>query len=671
MLFNPDELTAEPSSPRANDRTSADDISVELQALSSPRDGPASASKTPRGSKKSDKTPRFKEPRQMWQTAFGLVQQKAPELAKYLKGETFELRAMFRQIDRSSTGEVQADDIGNIFHSIGIELSAEDLRDLFDELDEDVSGSISFKEFSDTCGPIREALSRFKITEQVNMLCLTGIFTDHREYEDLLTHDKGVYRIQKPQLATDTSTLAKGVAADDISTIDLHTLPAVTKKLGHDLTADEHGAAISFIMEHLSEEEKQKRITFEDDVGAVVDVQAVAELLLNKLALKDGQQAQNSGAGRGQQKRVANLLPEGYLKHNGKAVAADFGLEVWRMLFRRFFILDECHKKCKDMMMLFGQRRMDTEMQRIDDIDQARAERRCFFFPESEFRFRWDLMQMVLLISTAFFTPLRAGFDVSIELFSSWFWMELLSDVYFWIDIGVSFRSAYYDRRGALVINQATIARSYIVSWFLIDVASCLPVQYVEYAVQASAGNAGTTGNSANRSIKIIKVLRLFRLAKMLRLLRLKRLLARYEEYLTDIMQSVMILKMLLGLLFVMHLMACGWFAVGMMYEDNEFHQATDDKYEGASNTMSSVKEGWALSFRFTDKAALVSKYLKSLFYCITDFAVEVASTDYEMLYVCFQHVIYEGFFAFITGAFASSIITGRISESRRAEKMG
>ena len=49
-------------------------------------------------------------------------------------------------------------------------------------------------------------------------------------------------------------------------------------------------------------------------------------------------------------------------------------------------------------------------------------------------------------------------------------------------DIGFNFRTAYYDSRGVIVIEQRLITRNYLQSWFLIDFITCLPINYIMMA---------------------------------------------------------------------------------------------------------------------------------------------------------------------------------------------
>ena len=125
-------------------------------------------------------------------------------------------------------------------------------------------------------------------------------------------------------------------------------------------------------------------------------------------------------------------------------------------------------------------------------------------------RTTWDLVQVVLLLYLLIIVPLRVAFDVTIESQSLGFWVDVLVDFYFIVvcyptpitiaalvfvcsrtnrvlllgvqDIGFNFRTAYYDTRGIIVIQQKLITRNYLQSWFLIDFITCLPINYIMMA---------------------------------------------------------------------------------------------------------------------------------------------------------------------------------------------
>lgn len=63
--------------------------------------------------------------------------------------------------------------------------------------------------------------------------------------------------------------------------------------------------------------------------------------------------------------------------------------------------------------------------------------------PDSNFSAVWDLAQVALLLYVAITVPLRAGFDLEVELASFSFFVDMLIDIYFITDICLNFRTAY------------------------------------------------------------------------------------------------------------------------------------------------------------------------------------------------------------------------------------
>ena len=57
--------------------------------------------------------------------------------------------------------------------------------------------------------------------------------------------------------------------------------------------------------------------------------------------------------------------------------------------------------------------------------------------------------------------------------------MNYSIDCFFFIDILVNFNSAYIDESYEVIDDRKKIAKSYIVSWFLIDFLSIVPFELV------------------------------------------------------------------------------------------------------------------------------------------------------------------------------------------------
>eukprot|EP01047_Picozoa_sp_COSAG01_P102675 COSAG01_NODE_32230_length_584_cov_1.622680_2_plen_86_part_01 len=84
---------------------------------------------------------------------------------------------------------------------------------------------------------------------------------------------------------------------------------------------------------------------------------------------------------------------------------------------------------------------------------------------------RWDLCQVVVLCAIAVLVPLRLSFTaVQDNIPVTWFVYDMVTDLYFYVDIVLNFRTAFEDTDGTLVDDKKKVAWRYLKSWFPIDV---------------------------------------------------------------------------------------------------------------------------------------------------------------------------------------------------------
>lgn len=70
--------------------------------------------------------------------------------------------------------------------------------------------------------------------------------------------------------------------------------------------------------------------------------------------------------------------------------------------------------------------------------------------------------------------PYRISFEDSPT--NEWFMLDMWIDCIFIVDLTFNFLTAYEDENGILVTSHKRIALSYIKTWFLIDLMSCIPI---------------------------------------------------------------------------------------------------------------------------------------------------------------------------------------------------
>ncbi len=69
-----------------------------------------------------------------------------------------------------------------------------------------------------------------------------------------------------------------------------------------------------------------------------------------------------------------------------------------------------------------------------------------------------------------------------------WEMVDAAIDLVFFVDIVLSFFSAYYNRVEALVADRKDIACGYAKTWLVVDVVAILPLQLVTHTTLNSVG---------------------------------------------------------------------------------------------------------------------------------------------------------------------------------------
>jgi hypothetical protein len=187
------------------------------------------------------------------------------------------------------------------------------------------------------------------------------------------------------------------------------------------------------------------------------------------------------------------------------------------------------------------------------DEEAAAAKHSWVLHPDKGLKLQWDLLFVLLILYTSITVPYKIGFDV--EFVGLWFGLDVMVDVAYYMDVVLSFMTAYYDKKGNLVREPTKIARRYLRGSFAIDVASSLPLdrllELLEY------------GSSAKvlRSTKLLKLLRLTRVLRLLRLIQFEKWLGMRQIKLEQELQLnnavASIIRMAFPVVLMGHLLAC------------------------------------------------------------------------------------------------------------------
>lgn len=294
-----------------------------------------------------------------------------------------------------------------------------------------------------------------------------------------------------------------------------------------------------------------------------------------------------------------------------------------------------------------------------EQMAMNKAKHAYVLHPDSRFRAKWDIAQVCALVYVALLVPTRTGFGIEIEPFSIEWWVELVADMYFTIDIVINFRTGFRDENGSVETRPKQIARSYLKTWLIIDVVSCLPISYITQILQAVQGTEDEGGGA---NVKIFKVLRLLRLAKLLRLGRLKKIIKRHEEEIEGLMGIVKVTGVVSTMGYICHLLACGWYYVGSDVEVEGLAPQRGWIYNQMDDVWNATNDRKEISFG--------TMYITCYYWAITTISTVgygdiTGQTNTERLYLVLAEMVGCLMFAMLTGALGSMMVSQKLLEQK------
>ncbi len=183
--------------------------------------------------------------------------------------------------------------------------------------------------------------------------------------------------------------------------------------------------------------------------------------------------------------------------------------------------------------------------------------------PDHKVKQNWDIFIAMLLIFTAVYVPLRISFYD--EATTAYLIFDTVFDIFFVVDIILTFFTAVPIRGGLLETRHKEIAKLYLRLWFWIDLATSMPMQILDVLPIDNY-------SSETKSLKVLRLLRLPRLWKIAKLVRL--LKKRDSQHLKKIAESFNLtpgaqglIKIILTVFLLNHIFSCLWFMIAK-YDD-------------------------------------------------------------------------------------------------------
>ncbi|KAH7962638.1 hypothetical protein HPB52_017284 [Rhipicephalus sanguineus] len=191
-------------------------------------------------------------------------------------------------------------------------------------------------------------------------------------------------------------------------------------------------------------------------------------------------------------------------------------------------------KRQLELFLLPDNPLLSSALLRQPSIDQQHQQFSWMIHPSGKFRARWDMTMVLLVLSNVVLIPVQATYfgGVDEEVFQ-WMLFSLVSDAVFAVDIVFNFRTGViveedYER---VVMDPGYVARCYLRGFFLIDLVSTLPWDYVlAFMLMVFHHEVDEGDTSFAITVRLLHLTKFLKLLKLLRITRLVRYLDNVEQ---------------------------------------------------------------------------------------------------------------------------------------------
>ncbi|KAG6586545.1 Voltage-gated Ion Channel (VIC) Superfamily [Phytophthora cinnamomi] len=225
-------------------------------------------------------------------------------------------------------------------------------------------------------------------------------------------------------------------------------------------------------------------------------------------------------------------------------------------------------------------------------------------------------------------------------------------DVAFFIDIILNFITGLPLPSGEVSYNFRVIVRAYMRGWFAVDFCSTLPFESI-----AKLFGVGDNAHAALMSAKLLRGLKVLRLFKLARIRRLGKVFANLEDAVYTNQSLVSLAKLVLTMLFIAHLVACLWYAVGRV-----------DPTESWLAVLANDPAG-----HVTDPNYL--QYVRSVYWAIVTMTTIgygdiVGHNNYERMLNIAVMAVGVSFFGYVIGTISTLVTNLDVAAARYEERM-
>eukprot|EP01043_Picozoa_sp_COSAG02_P068968 COSAG02_NODE_11642_length_1683_cov_1.690025_1_plen_475_part_01 len=276
----------------------------------------------------------------------------------------------------------------------------------------------------------------------------------------------------------------------------------------------------------------------------------------------------------------------------------------------------------------------------------------CVIDPTKRFRTTWNMLLALLLFYVALAVPYRVGFAINLTPFSFSFWVDLVVEIIFIVDIILNFFTGIPHDYGYVEMRPLKIRRTYFHGWFVVDLLASIPLRWLSlYAVDYDRRDEA-------EQIRVLKTLRLLRITRLLQLGKLRFMFISHADFFQKIARYGKFTGLLLVLTYCCHVFGCIWFFFGTL--DNDGPIASPDSWIAA---------------RGIGNSTLQIKYITSFYWAVTalstvGFGDISATTRFEMIFSSFTVMVGTVFFALLISQLGDIVRTQTVLSEKTTRQL-
>jgi hypothetical protein len=176
-------------------------------------------------------------------------------------------------------------------------------------------------------------------------------------------------------------------------------------------------------------------------------------------------------------------------------------------------------------------------------------------FPSGRLKFCWDLGILASIIYSCIAVPFRLGLNHGAQ--GLWWDFEVAISIAFIVDIFLTFNTAYVTGDNQLVLDRPMIRENYLRGWFVVDLASAIPIELIDLAMDQffaiPTEQSITDASTMSGRLHLLRALRLVRLLRLLRLLKVQRYINSLEDFMQMSLQLLQLFKLIAGMCASLH----------------------------------------------------------------------------------------------------------------------